>query len=767
MPARLEEIAGVFCHERFRRDDFVIGQVEVVDNGRRSTVSVKGNAEADELRLGFEYRFYGKRERHPKYGESFAFKTFVRSQPHGQAGTVRYLQEAPHVGRVTAQLLWSKFQGQAVRMLREMPEAAAAAVGGRFSLEKAEAAAAKLKEMAALEDCTIDLVDLLGGQGFPKNTPRELVKAFGNRAAKWVRRNPFLLVLRRFHGCGFLRTDAMYLDLGHPPGRLKRQALCAWHAIASNSEGHTWFPADEATAGIRGKVGGAAVDEIRAIRLAVRAKLLAARRDDQSRLWLAEAKKAEAERYVARAVARVTNEGQRWPSPADVPSLSRHQTEQLANACMGPIGILGGAPGTGKTFAASGLAKLIVAQHGTSSLAVCAPTGKAAVRVTEAMRENGLEIEATTIHRLLAVESLDGGNWRFRHNEANPLPHRFILVDEDSMDDTSLKASLLAARAKGTHILFVGDVNQLPPVGHGAPLRDMIAASVPCGELREIHRNEGTIVRVCHRIRDGETWQPDESIDLDAEPPRNLKLLPAANGKLALERIVQAVKRIGEAGIADPIWDVQVLVAVNKRSALSRRDLNRRLQVELNPQPAVGDSPFREGDKVIQTRNGFLLAAKEGGGNDDGKFFVANGDQGRVVEVKERLTVVEFQNPKRLVKVPRGKQEATGDDKGKDDDEGTGTGCDLDLAYAITCHKAQGSEWPIVIVGLDEYPGARRVCSREWIYTALSRAKKCCFLVGKLSTAHAMCRRIALGKRKTFLVELLSAAMAENQTVSK
>ena len=147
----------------------------------------------------------------------------------------------------------------------------------------------------------------------------------------------------------------------------------------------------------------------------------------------------------------------------------------------------------------------------------------------------------------------------------------------------------------------------------------------------------------------------------------------------------------------------------------------------------------------------------------DGKVFVANGEQAEVKHIEHRLTIVQMDAPARLIKIPRGaggseenesgSQGAGGD--GDNSDESADTGCQWDLAYGISCHKAQGSEWPVVLVVLDEYPGARMVCSREWLYTALSRAKTACFMVGKLSTGHAMIGRQAIRNRKTFLVEMI------------
>jgi len=308
---------------------------------------------------------------------------------------------------------------------------------------------------------------------------------------------------------------------------------------------------------------------------------------------------------------------------------------------------------------------------------------------------------------------------------------------------------------------LIGDTNQLPPVGHGAPLRDLIAAGVPCGELREIRRNSGTIVKACAAIRDGKPVKTDEQ--LRPADGRNMKLVDGGKGKQAQQAILELLGKLSRR--YDPTWDCQVICAVNAKSDLSRKTLNELLQAELNPDgKRIKGSPFRVGDKVVCLKNGFVPTIEvdhsspdEVIENDDGGVYVANGEVGRVLAVDEKLTVMEFAAPRRVVRVPRGqaKDDADGEDE-------SGTGCNFDLAYAISCHKSQGSEFPVVIVALDEYPGARRVCSREWIYTAISRAKELCLLVGKGATIKSVCRRSALDKRKTFLRERVEDGLQEN-----
>lgn len=766
MPAKLEELTAIYQIEKQRWGDTVIIECRHTDTGSRlfdlrDNITIKTNAEEGDLEPWLSYRFYGRWEVHPKWGKQFIAKTWVRCAPHGQAGVTRYLMQAPNIGHAHASALWEKFGSDAVRILREQPDVAAAAVGGQLTEEKAREAAAHLEREKGLEDCSIEMVNLLGGRGFPRDTAKKAVQEYGNRAHELIQANPYLLM--RFRGCGFGRCDQMYLDLGGNPDRLKRQSLCAWYALARDTEGHTWHPKKVIRDGLRGKISARSIRAPRAVKLGHRARMIDVHKDDEGGLWFADSRKAAAERKVAQIVAEALQEPAHWPAISSL-DVSDHQAEQLYNALQGTIGILAGSPGTGKTYTAARLAAKLVKHFGADSIAIAAPTGKAAVRVTEALREYGVPLEAKTIHRLLRVASRsEGEGWGFEHHERNPLPYRVILVDESSMIGTDLMASLLRARTRGTHILFIGDTNQLLPVGHGAPLRDFITAGVPTGELRKIRRNAGSIVRVCAAIRDGESWEPD--LRLNPGRGENLRLLDAKGAARQTEAMLEFLSWGKGRGLFDPVWDVQLIVAVNKKSDLSRQALNKLLQRELNPSGygEVG-TPFRVGDKIVCLKNGFMPADDENEceeDDEDGKVFVANGEIGSVLQVEEKLTVARFHTPDRVVRIPRGKPDPKGKRRDDEDEEDVtaDTGCAFDLAYAVSCHKAQGSEFPIVPVVLDEYMGARRICTREWLYTAISRAKWAGLLVGQKSTAMTMCRRRAITKRKTFLRELLEEAI--------
>lgn len=424
-------------------------------------------------------------------------------------------------------------------------------------------------------------------------------------------------------------------------------------------------------------------------------------------------------------------------------NLSAHQHREVANAMSGRIGILAGSPGTGKTHATAALVEALQYQRPGARIALAAPTGKAAVRLTEAFAERGLTNKATTIHRMLGVMSASGG-WRFLHDQANPLPHDFIIVDEASMIDTPLANSLIQARAKGSHLLLVGDPHQLSPVGHGAPLRDLIAAGVPQGHLKEVRRNAGKIVHCCAAIRDHQQFISSKEIDTDEG--ENLFVANATDVEHQLRVIRDELEDAAMRGF-DPVWDVQIICALNDKSGVSRKPLNKMLQGYLNPTgEQLEGQPFRVDDKVICTSNGRLPAA-DGCPRDEideeGKVYVANGEQAKVISVEARRFTVELSSPFRLVIVPRGKP-AEGE---------SGSGCSWELGYAISCHKSQGSQWPITIVVIDEAGGARRLCDRHWTMTAISRAQHLCVCVGRANTIQGFVKRSNLWKRRTFLTE--------------
>lgn len=758
------EHVAQFREVRWTNEDRTFCIIETKDGH-----SIHVNADPAAFVGGQVYRFLGRWEEGQR-GPQFKAATFTRDEPASRAGVLKYLADnCTGVGTRLAERLWSAYGPAAVKTLRESPETVAA--DGYMSEAAAAEAAADLRQFAHLEATRVALFGLVAGRGFPGKIVDRAIAKWGAKAPAVVSANPFRLLTAKLPGAGFKRCDKMFLDGGGRPTALKRQALAGWNVLHEDRTGSTWVLADKVVAGIMASIPAAA-DPVKALRLAIRAGLVRIRRQPGGERWIAAAEHARQEQRLADAVCRILKHDPKWPadlaaSTAEGDGLpSAHQVEQLTAATARSLGCFIGGGGTGKTFTLAAMLRQLVERVGIESVAVCAPTGKAARRATEVMQANGLDIRATTIHQMLEIgrNGHDGGGWGFARNRGNPLERAFLVVDEASMLDTSLAADLLDAVPPGGCVLLVGDAGQLSPVGHGAPLRDLLASEcVSRGELTEVRRNAGGIVHAGRAIRDGDAVEFAGKFDLKAEPPANLRFLDCAPARVL--DTVEDVLRVGVPKLGfDSVWDTQILTATNEKSELSRVAANTRLAKALNPDgvrhPGI---PFAVGDKVICLKNGMLKQAKPCGGDqtnagnwrrDDVERYVANGDTGRVLAVGATGCVVEVADVP--VMVTKGRPKA--DDAGEDGDAPAGGGGlgDWDHAYAITAHKSQGSEWPCVIVLAD--PAGYGVADRHWWYTAISRASKACLVIGDLAAFETQRRRESLVKRKTFLAELLADA---------
>ena len=732
--------------------------------------SVIVDAASGEFVRGQKYRFLGRWEE-GKRGPQFKASTFVRDLPHTRTAVVKYLGDVCNgIGSKVATKLWEAYGPDAVRVLREEPQRVA---GDKLlPLAAAQDAARDLCRFSGLEQTRIDLFGLFNGRGFPGTLVDHAVARWGVRAPELIRACPFRLLTGRLPGCGWRRCDKLHLDLGKRRDSLKRQALAGWNALREDRTGSTWVPAETVVAAITDAVPASA-DPVKAVKLGIRGGLLRVRRDGPAR-WVAVAGHARAEQRVADSVARLLKSRSLWPDVIPVSSTegdglpSAHQADQLKRATAAALGCFTGGPGTGKTHSLSFVLREVIARHGEGAVAVCAPTGKAAVRATESLAARGVGgIRATTIHQFLEIgrNGHDGGGWGFQRNRDNPVSQRFVICDEDSMTDTNLKADFLDACGDGTQVLFVGDPFQLPPVGHGAPLRDMLRAGLAQGNLTEVRRNAGAIVRACDAIKAGARPAFAEAFDLDAADPLNLRFIECrpADTLDVVEKVLRAVTRF------DPVWEAQILVATNDKSDVSRKAVNARFGKVLNPDGRrVAEIPFAVGDKVICLKNSKLRPAvpvgvfrdpaqAEHSGNyqvdQDGTAFVANGEVGRVAAVGPAGMVAAVGD--KTVWVPRSKKRAD-DDQEQPGGESGGAMGDWDHAWGITTHKSQGGEWPLVIVIADKAGGG--VADRNWWYTAISRAKTACLVVGDRAAFDSQCRRQALTQRKTFLTELIQTA---------
>lgn len=721
---------------------------------------VRGQVESrTELVPGGDYRFLGCWIEHERFGWQFAFDAVLAEMPDDPDEIASYLsRHAEGVGLVTASKLVAAYGPDAVRVLVEDVERVIREeVMKNDAARIASASLHRVYADPALREAHLQLFSLMRGHGFYAKAIKAALRRWRASAPAQVRRDPFLMLTQGFPGCGFLKVDRLYLALKKNPRRLKRQALAAWYAL-SHLDGDTWANISEALKAVRTQIGGTSPREKRAVALLHRAGLAESRTDEKGQVWIAERFKAVSERACAHMIHALGKAEANWPDADTLgldPATDLHQVEQLRLALAAPVSLLTGSPGTGKTHCASLVIRGIIKMVGAAKVAVCAPTGKAAVRITEKMAEAKLPLKATTIHGLLKVrpvETSDGG-WGFEYGPENKLPYSHIVLDEGSMPDVGIMASLLLACTPGTNLLIVGDPHQLPPVGHGAFLRDAIAAGVPRGHLSEIRRNAGLIVRACHQIKDGKI--PSLSDSLRAWPTDNLIQLPWPKEDRPTDRAKQQRDRLDElydwlprAGSWDQINDVQVITARNA----TRVALNAHLQQRLNAAGERGPvGKYRVGDKVICLKNGFVTDLED---SNHKQIYVANGDIGRVRRFSGRTMAVELLSPRRLVGVPLTKKaeedvEAHSKEMGG---EGKSAGS-WDLAYCITAHKSQGSEMPVAIFIVE---GAGKLGSRELIYTAISRAKDLCIILGDTADVRKYVRNQVLPLRKTFLRELLT-----------
>lgn len=709
--------------------------------------------------VGLAVTFFGFWKQHVKYGWQFNFDGVTVAAKQPATGVINYLSRSGlGITRAVANKIVKQFGDAALDTLRDSP--AIVANAGLIDLDVAMTASARLQDLAKFERPRIELFQLFAGHGLTKKTVEACLTVWGQKAPAVVRRDPFSMLVNRLDGVGFQRADSLYQSLGLPLHRLKRQLMAGWHALLNDGDGNTWENRQKINAAILKAVGASEFRGERAVRLGLRARWLRERDG-----FIAAAERANDEETISGCMAWMPSGRATWP---DVPQgeLTDHQFGKIQPILRSPVAILAGTPGTGKTFTAAAILREVLRTLPTDLIAVCAPTGKAAVRITAAMQRYRLPLTATTIHRLL----MGGPGGDFAHGPHNPIGQRVVVVDETSMVDANLMAALLSALPGGCHVLLVGDPFQLPPVGHGAPLRDLIAAGVPTALLTEIKRNAGLIVEACRDIKDGKPFTDAAGKFSDA-PAENLKLMHVDEPADQVAALLSVLGSCPARGI-DPIWDTQVIVARNDETPVSRKLLNPVLQNMLNPardgEPADRrNDKYRVGDKFICLRNQRLtgMVLRDGGDTTDvGAYekatgqpadgtgeeatppqaYVANGDQGRVLAVSPAKIVVEFQAPRRLVVI----DEKPADNK------------DFDLAYAITCHKSQGSEWPFVIYLVDKNRWG--VACREHIYTGISRASKMCLILGDRGTCMKMILRVNLGKRKTFLKELIKEKTTES-----
>jgi len=615
------------------------------------------------------------------------------------------------------------------------------------TLDIIEAAPDKLQEVPGIgEDRKVKIVQaweeqrqikeimiFLHGHQISTNLAVKIYKTYGNDALRVVRENPYQLE-RDIFGVGFKTADQIARKLGLPndhPSRIEAGNIFVLNDLVQ--EGHVFLPMKELIEKASQLLEVSEEMVIKGIdRLSKDGRIIipsesitpGSRQENQHAIREPQTAYGEPIVYPASlyhcetSVSRKIVELQQqsigtWRSGFSIEDLylSEEQKEALENSLNHPVSVLTGGPGTGKTTCLKSLIKLL--EDNRLKYALASPTGRAAKRLSSATGR-----PASTIHRLLGYSPNKG----YQFHEKNPLKIDFLVVDEASMLDLVLTYHLLGALKPGTHVLFVGDVDQLPSVGAGDVLRDIIdSGAVPISRLTRIYRQEkdSLIIHNAHRINQGKfpTFSESKSGDF--------YLFPAKVAEEAADWIVDLVsERIPETFGMDPLDDIQVLVPMY-RGAAGVDALNNLLQNKLNP-PAANKAEaqlyglvFRVGDKVMQIRN-----------NYDKDAF--NGDIGRIKHIDRinQCLVIIMDNQR---KVAYDFSEAD----------------ELVLAYAISVHKSQGSEFPAVVVPVltQHYI----MLQRNLIYTSITRAEQLCVLVGNYKAIRIGINNNQVSKRNSLL----------------
>jgi exodeoxyribonuclease V alpha subunit len=678
---------------------------------------------------GEHLQMIGHWSSHTTYGRQFKADRAVPIRPTTRAAILRYLCSGiiKGIGDKTAEKIVGHFGLDTFKILDQNP-------GCLLQIPKlGKRKSSEIIESWKAQKSVADVMMFLNNHGITLTYGQKIMRLYGEKAIEIISSNPYQLAVD-INGIGFIKADTIAKSIGIAPDSPERiRAATIFQVQQAEERGHCFQTTLQITELLQATLGLSAeqLNDLVPGQLALLASsgsLLTERMhiDGQkvTSHWRPDLMAAECN--ISGAIARLlkrplepdslrVNQWIARYNEATTSPLSESQAEAVRCAASSRVFILTGGPGVGKTTTANAIIRLFKAMGKTVLLT--APTGRAAQRLGEVSSE-----KACTIHRLLEWQPAEAG---FARNESNPLKADVIVCDESSMLDVRLADALLSAAPEHAQVVFIGDVDQLPSVGPGNVLRDMINSErVPCTKLREIFRQAATssIIRHAHEINEGivPSFVKDVPTDCQFIEVDTSDEIRSVIHTLLTDLLPKKYK-------FDPIRDVQILTPMN-RGDLGTQNLNNDLQELLNPDPkshlrAEGqkarEGEFRAGDKVIQTANNYDLQVFNG---DIGFVTATNVDGGK--------TKVVFADG-RMVTYDREQVD------------------NLRLAYAITIHKSQGSEFPVVILptSMQHYV----MLQRNLIYTGLTRARKLAIFIGaKKAVAHAV-RNNSSTSRQTYL----------------
>lgn len=701
----------------------------------------------------------GEYIQHQVYGKQFKIEQYKILPPSDEISMERYLSSGAvkGVGEALAKRIIKAFSADTYRIIEEEPERLAEVKG--ISLRKAREIAASLYEKRDARDA----MTFLQGYGISNTLALRIYEAYGMGLYGIMKENPYRLA-EDIQGIGFRIADEIAEKIGiHTDSDYRIRSGLLYTLQQAGGEGHCYLPADRllAEAGellgiqpslMEPQLQNLAMDKKLVIKYVPVADSIEPSRECRvyaSTFYYAELNCARMLHDLNISEELLPAEEEALLQKIDQVEadlgivLDSLQKRSVLESIRNGVFILSGGPGTGKTTTINAIIRYFLSQGMDISLA--APTGRAAKRMTEATG-----YESCTIHRLLELSgaaALEGKAARFERNEENPLEADVIIVDEMSMVDIFLFQSLLKAVSVGTRLIMVGDVNQLPSVGPGQVLSDLIkSGAFQTVALEKIFRQakESDIVLNAHRIHAGEDPVLDnKSKDFFFLERNDTNVIYKHMIQLILEKLPRYVDAMP--------YDIQVLTPMRK-GKLGVETLNGILQRYLNPpddkkrECQSGDTLFREGDKVMQIKNNYQLAWEVVSRYNipiDQGMGIFNGDIGviRTIDEYAREVVVEFDEHRRVTYPYSGLDE-------------------IELAYAVTIHKSQGSEYPAVIMPL--LTGPHMLFNRNLLYTGITRAKACVTILGSRATLSEMVENNRENHRYTGFLDQIRSIQIEN-----